>query len=43
MTDFKDIMKYGVMTTPALVVDEEVVSSGKVLKSKEIVKLLKKV
>ena len=43
VTDFKDIMKYGVMTTPALVVDEEVVSSGKVLKTKEIVKLLKKV
>lgn len=40
--DFKDIMAYGVMSTPALVVDEKVVSSGKVLKSKEIAKLLQK-
>lgn len=41
VTDFMDIMKYGVMTTPALVVDEKVVSSGKVLKTKDIVNLLK--
>jgi small redox-active disulfide protein 2 len=40
VTDFKDIMTYGVMSTPALVIDEKVVSYGKVLKSKEIVKLL---
>lgn len=40
VTDFKDIVKYGVMSTPALVVDEEVVSYGKVLKPKEIVKIL---
>lgn len=39
--DFRDIIKYGVMTTPALVVDEKVLSSGKVLKTKDIVKLLK--
>lgn len=39
--DFKEIMKYGVMTTPALVVDEKVVSIGKVLKPKEIVELLR--
>ena len=39
--DLRDIMKYGVMTTPALVVDEKVLSSGKVLKTKDIVKLLK--
>ncbi|KXZ39271.1 small redox-active disulfide protein 2 [Alkalithermobacter thermoalcaliphilus JW-YL-7 = DSM 7308] len=39
--DFKDIVAYGVMSTPALVVDEKVVSYGKVLKTKEIVKLLK--
>lgn len=41
VADFRDIMKYGVMTTPALVVDEKVVSSGKVLKTKDIVKLIK--
>lgn len=40
VTDFKDIMAYGVMSTPALVIDEKVVSFGKVLKPKEIVKLL---
>lgn len=42
VTDFKDIMTYGVMSTPALVIDEKVVSFGKVLKSKEIVKILEK-
>ncbi|MFZ5944469.1 MAG: thioredoxin family protein [Bacillota bacterium] len=40
VTDFKDIMAYGVMSTPALVIDEKVVSFGKVLKPKEIVKIL---
>ncbi len=40
--DFKEIMEYGVMSTPALVIDEKVVSFGKVLKPKEIVKILKK-
>lgn len=42
ITDFKDIMAYGVMRTPALVIDEKVVSFGKVLKPKEIVKILGK-
>lgn len=42
VTDFKDIMAYGVMSTPALVVDEKVVSFGKVLKPAEIVKILEK-
>ncbi|MBU5677012.1 TM0996/MTH895 family glutaredoxin-like protein [Alkaliphilus sp. MSJ-5] len=41
--DFKDIMAYGVMSTPALVIDEKVVSFGKVLKPKEIIKILEKV
>ncbi len=39
--DLKDIMAYGVMKTPALVVDETVKSMGKVLSSDDIVKLLK--
>ena len=43
VTDFNVIAAYGVMTTPALVVDEKVVSYGKVLKVEEAVKLLKKV
>jgi len=40
--DIKDIIAYGVMQTPALVIDEKVVSYGKVLKPKEIVKILMK-
>ncbi len=43
VTDFTQIAAYGVMTTPALVVDGKVVSYGKVLKTEEIVKLLQKV
>ncbi|HHY78721.1 MAG TPA: thioredoxin family protein [Clostridiales bacterium] len=38
--DFREIMKYGIMTTPGLVIDEKVVSYGKVLKPKDIVKIL---
>ena len=41
VTDFSQIAAYGVMSTPALVVDEKVVSYGKVLKLDEIVALLK--
>jgi small redox-active disulfide protein 2 len=40
--DFKEIMKYKVLTTPGLVIDEEVVSSGKLLKAKDIKKFLDK-
>ena len=40
VTEFQEIMAYGVMSTPALVVDEKVVSYGKVLKPKEIIKIL---
>ncbi len=42
VTDFKEIMGYGVMTTPTLVIDEEVVSVGKVLKTKQIKELIDK-
>ena len=42
VTDFNVIAAYGVMTTPALVVDGKVVSYGKVLKVDEAVKLLQK-
>lgn len=41
--DFAQIAAYGVMSTPALVVDGQVVSSGKVLKTEEVVEILKKV
>ena len=40
--DFEKIAAYGVMTTPALVVDGQVVSYGKVLKKEEIIAILKK-
>lgn len=43
VTDFTQIAAYGVMSTPALVIDGKVVSYGKVLKKDEIVKLLQKV
>ena len=42
VTDFGEITSYGVMSTPALVVNEKVVSYGKVLKAQEIIKLLNK-
>lgn len=43
VTDFVEIAAFGIMSTPALVIDEKVVSFGKVLKQKEIVKILEKV
>lgn len=43
VTDFTQIAAYGVMTTPALVVDGKVVSYGKVLKKDEVVALIQKV
>ena len=43
ITDFGQIAAYGVMSTPALVVDGKVVAYGKVLKTDEVVKILQKV
>ncbi len=40
VTDIKDIMKYNVIMTPALVVDEKVKSSGKVLTAEQIKKII---
>lgn len=42
ITDMEKVMAYGVMSMPALVVNENVVSSGKLLKDTEVVKLLNK-
>lgn len=39
--DFKQIAAYGVITTPALVIDEAVVVSGRLLKKDEVVAILK--
>lgn len=41
--DFGEIAAYGVMQTPALVVDGKVVAYGKVLKPDEVVTLLSKI
>lgn len=38
--DIETIMAYGVMNTPALVIDEEVKSTGHLLSPKEIKKFL---
>ena len=40
INDMVEIVSYGVMTTPALVIDEKVVSTGKVLSAKEIEELI---
>lgn len=40
VTDMQKIMEYGVMRMPALVVNDKVVSQGKVLKPADIKKLL---
>lgn len=42
VTDMEEITKYGVMSMPALVVKEKVVSMGRVLKAAEVEKLLRK-
>ena len=42
VTDIEKIMDYGVMSMPALVVNEKVVSMGKVLKAADVEKLLRK-
>ncbi|GAB1480110.1 hypothetical protein MASR2M74_26820 [Paracoccaceae bacterium] len=39
VTDFAEIAGYGVMSTPGLVVDEKVLSAGKVLTAEEIGRL----
>ncbi len=41
VTDLEKIMAYGVMSMPALVVNEQIVSTGRVLKPEDIEKLLK--
>jgi small redox-active disulfide protein 2 len=40
VTDFAEIAAYGVMSTPGLVIDEKLVSAGRVLSVEEIGKLL---
>lgn len=40
ITDMQKVMEYGVMSMPALVVNEKVVAMGKVLKAADVVDLL---
>lgn len=42
ITDMEIVMSYGVMSMPAIVVNEQVVSMGKVLKAAQVEELLKK-
>lgn len=42
ITDIQKIMAYGVMSMPALIVNEKVVSMGKVLKANDVENLLHK-
>ena len=41
-TDINEIMKYGIMSTPAIVIDGKVVAYGNVPSAEEIEKILKK-
>ena len=42
ITDMEKVMEYGVMSMPAIVVNDQVVSMGKVLKAADVEKLLHK-
>ena len=42
ITDMEKVMAYGVMRMPAIVVNEQVVSMGRVLKAAEVEKLLRR-
>lgn len=42
ITDMEKVMSYGVMSMPAIVVNEQAVSMGKVLKASQVEELLKK-
>lgn len=40
VTEMSEIMKYDILSTPALVIDEQVIFTGKVPKTEEIKELL---
>lgn len=42
VTDYKEIVAYGIVTTPGLVIDEKVIASGRILKPQRIVEILEK-
>lgn len=41
--DIMEIAQYGVMNTPALVIDDRVVSYGKLLKPQDVINIIRKV
>ena len=41
ITDMEKVMSYGVMSMPAVIVNEQIVSMGKVLKAEEIKEMLR--
>lgn len=41
ITDYADIMAYGIMSTPGLVINEKVVSAGRIPKRQQIVEWVK--
>ncbi len=43
ITDLSTIAAFGITATPALVIDGQVVSSGKVLKTEEVMSLIKQI
>jgi len=40
ITDMEKVMSYGVMSMPAVVINEQVVSAGKIRKASELIKLI---
>jgi len=42
VTDLNKIMDFGVMMTPAIAIDNEIKSVGKILSPEQIIKILKK-
>lgn len=42
VTDMATVASYGIMSTPALVINEKVVSMGKVMKTGDVVKLMRR-
>ena len=41
VTDMERIVNYGVMSMPALMIDGKVVSAGKVLKAKDVIRFIR--
>ncbi len=40
ITDMARILEYGILSTPALMIDNKIVSMGRVLKAKDVLKYL---